>query len=159
MATPPVITFTDTSNAPLASLGLVGAGSAGAVLAGTTSATALCRIWNNQTGAANISDARNCVLAVYDDATHQGAQATAPTAQQYLQLQVQTYDSSATGADTQFWAVGGTVKHGVPVNGATLAGAASAGHYMTVAVQLVVPLLASGGSAMQGIWLEYSFAS
>lgn len=156
MPTSPVIEWRDpvTPANVLSTLPLSGQGYAGSIPVGTSSSVATVRIYNNYVAASGVVDAYNCVLAVYDDAIHQGTAVTPPTTGLYLQVQVVDYNGVTTGGDTSFFALGGQTKHPIPVNGAVLSGTGA--NYLTVNVQAVVPSTATQGSITQGVWLEYS---
>jgi hypothetical protein len=155
--TPPVIDFRDPTNLanPLASYTLVGTGVGGSIPAGSTSTPYTLRIYNNYAGAAGIADATNCVLAAYDSGSTRGGMTTPAVLGTWLQVEVINYNGVTVGADTQFYAIGGTVKHSVPTNTGTIAG--SAANFITVTVQVVIPANASGANINQGLWLECNY--
>lgn len=157
MALPPVIEFRDNSSpvTVLSTVTLSGTGAGGAIPGGTSSSPLTLRIYNNYAGAAGVGDALNCVLAVYDDTLHPGSATTEPTLSTWVQVQVLSYDGNPVGADGQYWPIGGTVKHTVPINGATLGGTGA--HYLQANLQVVVPATAAGQTVTQGLWLEYSW--
>ena len=158
MSTSPVITWNSNTTpfSTITGLALTGSGSSGAVPMGTTSNVAVVRLYNNFAAAAGIADAINCVLAVYDDATHQGVATTTPATAHYLQVEVANYNGSSTGADTQFYAIGGmSVKHPIPTNSGTIGGTGA--NYVTINIQMVVPAAAPVvGPVSLGLWLEYN---
>ena len=156
MATSPVIEWRTAAapNADLTSLALTGSGYNGAVPLGTASAATTVRLYNNFAAASGVADATNCVLAVYDDAVHQGTAITPPSTGLYVQVDVLDYNGATLGADTSYYALGGQVKHAVPVNSGTIAGSGS--NYVTLSLQVVIPTGATQGSVSQGIWLEYN---
>lgn len=138
----------------ISTLALTGVGSLGAIPVGTTSNVVTVRIYNNFAGASSIADALNCVLAVYDDAVHQGIAIVAPSMLQYLQVEVTDYNGVTTGQDTLYYAIGGSVKHPIPVNGGTLGGTTA--NYATINVIAVIPAIATQAAVSQALWLEYS---
>ena len=156
MATSPVVEFRSnvTPFAVITSQAMSGSGFSGAIPAGTTSTAATIRIYNNFAAAAGIADATGCVLACYDDTTHQGVGVTTPTTGLYIQVQVTNYNGVTTGADTQFFGIGGQTKHPIPVNSGTISGTGA--NYVTINVQVVVPSNATQGAVSQGLWIEYS---
>ncbi|MFL5623978.1 MAG: hypothetical protein ACJ788_00090 [Ktedonobacteraceae bacterium] len=156
----PVVEFRNptTPFAVITSIGLTGTGFGGAIPVGSASSVFNFRIYNNFAAAGSIGDALMCALASYDDATHQGQGTTSAVIGRYLQVNITDYNGSTSGGDgSTYFPVGGQVKHTVPVNSATLAGAAS--NYITVNVKAVVPPNATQGSFNQGLWLEYSSTS
>lgn len=154
---PPVIEFRSPS-APgtvLSTLALTGTGAGGTVPPGTVSTAANLRVYNNYAAAANVADAVNCTLASYDTATTAGVATLPPVLGAYLQVAVTDYNGTTTGQDTSSTAIGGSLKHRVPVNSATLPGAAA--NYCTVSLQLAPPITAAGVVGSQGLWLEYNY--
>jgi len=156
MATAPVIEWraATTPFSVLATQALTGGGFGGAIPVGTSSATLTLRLYNNFANTAGVADALSCVLAIYDDTVHQGTAVTAGATGKYIQVQVLDYNGNTTGADASAIAIGGLTKHPLPVNGGTLAGAAS--NYTTLTVQAVLPANAVQGTLSLGLWLEYS---
>ena len=156
MSTSPVVEWraATTPFGTLSTLALTGSGSGNAIPMGTSSAQVSLRIYNNFAGATGVVDATNCVLAVYDDTTHQGTAVNPPSTSLYVQVQVLDYNGGTTGADTFYYAIGGQVKHALPVNSGTLGGGSS--NYVTVSVQVVIPTNATQGSVSQGLWVEYN---
>jgi hypothetical protein len=138
----------------LSSLALTGTGYNGAVVVGSTSTTATLRIYNNFSNTSGVADATSCRLACYDDTIHQGASVQPQTTGQYLQVQVANYNGNTTGADTNFYAIGGLTKHSISLNSGTLSGTGT--NYFTVNVQVAIPATATQGITTQGLWLEYS---
>ena len=138
----------------ITSMALTGTGSGGAIPVGTTSSTVTARLYNNFAAAGGIADALNCVLAVYDDTVHDGLALTAATLGQYVQVEVTLYNGSGTGADSVFYAIGGSVKHPIPTNSGTISGTGA--NYVTIVIQYVVPSTATQGAVSQGLWVEYS---
>src|SRR6185437_10936576 len=132
--TQPVIDFRDPTSpgTPLASLTITGSGAGGAITAGTTSSVATIRIYNNYTQTNGISDALNCVLAVYDGAAsqYQGQAITNPTSQTWMQLSIVDFCGATNGGDYDltnnaiFYPVGGSTKHAFSINGGSLNGSA-----------------------------------
>ena len=157
MVLSPVITWT-TSTTPfpaLTSLAFTGAGPGGAIPMGTTSGSQTVRLYNNFAAASSIADATGCVLAIYDDAVHQGIATGVPSLSFFAQVQVLNYNGGITGADALFYPIGGITKHPVPTNGGTISGTGA--NYVTVSLQIVIPASASvQGLLSQGIWLEYN---
>lgn len=155
--TAPVIDFRNPASlaSPLPSLAFLGNAPNGAIPIGGTSSPLIVRIYNNYAGAANIADATNCVLSTYDAIGNQGIATLTPVVQQWLQAQVNDFNGITTNADTQFYPIGGTTVHSVPVNSATLPG--STANYFTVTYQIVVPSSASGAAYSQGVFLEYNY--
>lgn len=156
MPTSPVIEWRSPSTpfGVLASLALPGGGYNGAVPIGTASSTILVRLYNNFLGTAGIADATACVLTIYDDTVHQGTAITPASTGLYIQVQVVDYNGLQTNADTVFYALGGQVKHALPVNLGILGGGAA--NYATIAIKVVSPANATQGTISQGIWLEYN---
>lgn len=156
-STAPTIDFRDpiATNTALSLLTLTGTGTSGAIPTGTYSATATIRIYNNYSAATGIADAVNCTLASYDNATQQNQATTTPVLNGWLQVQVMDYNGTPTSQDTQFYALGGSLKHRIPVNNAVLGGSTS--NYVTVQVQVVIPASATGSTITQGLWLECNF--
>lgn len=163
MATSPVVEWRAATSpfSVLASIALTGTGVGGAIPLGTNSFPVTVRVYNNFGQLSGVADAQNCVLAVYDDAVHQGQSTTSAVTGTYLQVQVLDYDGTTTGADLAYYPIGGTTKHPVPVNGGTLqgAGAGTNTHYVEVSVQITAPATAFAGQVSQGLWLEYSSTS
>lgn len=141
-------------NTVITSLALTGSGYSGAIPLGTSSSVFTVRLYNNYLVAAGIADATNCILASYDDVTHQGTAITGPTLNDYLTVSVADYNGSTTGADTLYYPIGGNTKHLVPVNNAVLSGTGS--NYFTINLILVIPMTATQGLLSQGLWLEFS---
>lgn len=154
--TSPVVEFRTVAspNGVITGQAMSGAGFAGAIPAGTNSTIVSVRIYNNFAGAASIADATGCVLAVYDDAIHQGTAINLPSTGLYVQVQVQDYNGNTTGADSLYFAIGGQTKHALPTNSGTISG--NGANYVTVNVQVVVPSNAAQGSVSQGLWIEYT---
>src|SRR5260370_41690256 len=99
----PIIDFRDPNNpagGALTNLALTGTGAGNAVVAGQVSTPSSVRIYNNYAQAGGISDALNCVLAAYDDATHQAIAVTGPTLQTWLQSPVTNYNGVGTNNDS-----------------------------------------------------------
>lgn len=159
MASSPVMEWRSavSPNGTLSTQPLTGGGFNGAIPVGSTSTVLTVRLYNNFAGAANIADALSCVLAVYDDVVHQGTAVTTPATGQYIQVQVVDYNGNTNGADTQYYGIGGQVKHPIPVNGGTIGGAAA--NYCTINIQAVLPANATQGTISLGLWLEYSSTS
>lgn len=156
--TPPTIEFRadGSPNGVLSSVSLLGSGYSGSIIAGSTSSVYLLRIYNNFIAAGGIPDAINCVLTSYDDATHQGSQVSSPVQQQWLNVNVISYNGTTTGGDgATYYPVGGFTKHAVPVNGGTLGG--SVANYIQVNIKVIIPALATSTVVSQGLWLEYSY--
>jgi hypothetical protein len=141
-------------NTVLTSQALAGSGFSGAIPLGTSSTLTTIRIYNNFLATAGIADATNCILASYDDTTHQGTAITGPTINNYLTVEVVDYNGTATGADTLYFPIGGNTKHLIPVNGAVLSGTGA--NYFTINLIIVAPMSATQGLLSQGLWLEYS---
>lgn len=141
-------------NGTVSSLTFLGNGFNGAIPAGTSSSQVTIRLYNNFANAASVADALNCVLAIYDDTVHQGLAQNGPTTSQYVQVQCVDYNGNTGGADTQFFAIGSSVKHSIPMNSGTISG--STPNYVTIILQIVVPSTATQGSVSQGLWIEYS---
>ena len=156
MASSPVLEWRNVGspNAVITSLAMTGTGFAGAIPIGTTSNTVVARIYNNFSAAASIADATNCIIASYDDTTHQGTAIAPATTGLYLSVEVNDYNGTTTGADTLFYAIGGSTKHSIPVNSGLLSGTGA--NYCTVTFQLSVPANAAQGAVSQGVWLEFS---
>jgi hypothetical protein len=156
MPTSPVVEWRNptTPFAVITSLALTGSGASGAVPLGTSSTVASIRVYNNFLAAGGIADATNCILASYDDTTHQGTAITPPTTGLYLSVQVTNYNGVTTGADTLYYLLGGSTKHVVPVNAALLSGTGS--NYFSINLQVTIPSTAAQGATSQGLWLEYS---
>jgi hypothetical protein len=156
MATSPVVEWRNVGspNAVITSLAMTGSGFSGAIPIGTNSSTITARVYNNFAAAGGIADATNCILASYDDTTHQGTAITAATTGLYLGVQVNDYNGTTTGADSLFYAIGGSTKHTVPVNSGLLSGTGA--NYFTVTFQLSIPASAAQGAVSQGVWLEFS---
>jgi hypothetical protein len=133
---------------------MTGTGFGGAIPVGANSSQVTLRLYNNFAGAASIADAVACVLAVYDDTIHQGQATSTATTGLYVQVQCTDYNGSTTGADTQFYAIGGSIKHLIPVNSGTIGGATA--NYVTVVIQIAAPSTAMQGFVSQGLWLEYT---
>jgi hypothetical protein len=112
------------------------------------------RVYNNFSAAGGIADATNCILACYDDTTHQGTAITAPCTNFYLSVEVTDYNGVTTGQDTLYYNLGGSAKHSVPVNSGTLSGTGA--NYFSINVLITVPATATQGAASQGLWLEYN---
>jgi hypothetical protein len=144
-------------NGIVSTQGLTGGGFGGAIPVGTSSTIFTARLYNNFAAAAGIADALSCVLAVYDDTTHQGSAVTNVASQHYIQVEVIDYNGVTTNGDTVFYPIGGSTKHPIPVNGGTLGGAVA--NYCTVNIQAVIPSTASQGSVSVGLWCEYSSTS
>lgn len=140
--------------AVLTSIALTGTGYQGAIPCGTTSTAVTVRIYNNFLGVGSIADALNCVLAVYDDTVHQGVGINPPTTGLYIQVQVTDYNGNNTGADAQYYAVGGQSKHPISVNAGTIGGAVT--NYVSVNVKAVIPSGATQGPVSQGLWVEFN---
>lgn len=159
MASSPVIEWraATTPFATLSSIALTGTGFGGAVPVGTSSGVVTVRVYNNFLVAAGIADALNCVVAVYDDPTHQGIAINPSTTGLYTQVQVLNYNNTGLGADTAYFRVGGTTKHAIPTNGGTISGNGS--NYVTLNIKVAVPPKAIQGAVSQGIWIEYSSTS
>jgi len=155
MATP-VIEWRNSTNpfAVITSVALAGTGLSGAIPVGTSSNVATVRVYNNFAAAGSIADATSCILAVYDDTSHQGVAINSPTTGLYIQVEVTDYNGVTTGADTNYFALGGQTKHAIPTNSGTIAGAAA--NYCTVNIKAVVPANAVQGAVSWGLWLEYS---
>jgi hypothetical protein len=141
-------------NTVITSQAMTGSGFSGAIPISTSSSVTQVRIYNNYLAAAGIADATNCILATYDDVTHQGTAITGPTLGDYLAVQVIDYNGVATGADTLYYPIGGATKHLVPVNTAILSGTGA--NYFTINLQLVIPMTGTQGALSQGLWLEFS---
>ena len=156
MPTSPVVEWraSTTPFAVVSSVALAGSAFSGAIPVGTTSTPVTLRIYNNFTGAAGVVDALSCVIAAYDDTIHEGQATSVPSSKQYLQVKVTDYNGVTTGADATFFAIGGAVKHPLPVNGGTLGGAST--NFATVILQAAIPATAVQGAVSQGLWLEYS---
>jgi len=156
MASPPVAEWRagTTPFGVLSSLAFTGSGFNGAVPSGTNSNPQTVRIYNNFAAAANIADATNAVIAVYDDTVHQGSATSVPTTGLYVQVKVLDYSGNTTNADSAFFGVGGGTKHAIPVNNGTIGGAVS--NYVTVTIQIAIPSNATQGAVSQGIWVEYN---
>lgn len=157
MSNQPVIEFRNATapNAVIASLTLQGTGFNNAIPVGGQSTPVTIRIYNNFANTAGIHDAINCVLASYDDATHQGSAASTPVSQLWLNVQVLDFNGLTGSADTNYVPIGGATKHAVPVNNGTIPGATS--NYIEVNLMVVIPATASSNSVTQGLWLEYSW--
>lgn len=155
--TPPILDFRDPSSltSALSSITLIGGGINNSVPNGTTSNPVTLRLYNNHINTSGVADATNCTFAAYDDASTQGSQSLTPTIQAWLQVQVIDYNGIVTNADSQYYAIGGTVKHRVPVNSGTLSG--SGANYVTFKLQVVVPANAIGANNTQGLWLESNY--
>jgi hypothetical protein len=156
MSTSPVVEWRSSTTpfAVITSLAMTGSGYSGAIPLGTVSATATIRVYNNFAAAGGIADATNCILATYDDTTHQGLAISAPVTGLYLSVQVLDYNGTTTGADSVAYLIGGGTKHAVPVNSGTLSGSGS--NYFTIVLEIAIPSTAAQGSLSQGLWLEYS---
>ena len=143
--------------ATISTQAFTGAGFGGAIPVGTTSSPVTVRVYNNFAAAGSIADALNCVLAAYDDVVHQGTGINPSTVGLYTQVEVNDYNGVTTGADTSFFAIGGSTKHAIPTNGGTISGTGA--NYCTVNIQISVPATATQGSVSQGLWIEYSSTS
>ncbi len=132
-----------------------GSGYGGAIPLGTSSNVITLRLYNNFQGGGGIADAVSCVLACYDDTLHQGQATTLPVTNAYLAVSVADYNGTTTGSDGgTYYAIGGSVKHPVPVNSGTIGGATT--NYVTINIKIVVPSSATQGAVTQGLWVEYT---
>src|SRR5258708_27787884 len=125
----PIIDFRDPNNpagGALTNLALTGTGAGNAVVAGQVSTPSSVRIYNNYAQAGGISDALNCVLAAYDDATHQAIAVTVPTVQTCLHASVTNYNGVGTNNDSDafgaavYYPIARSQKHPALVAGATI---------------------------------------
>lgn len=144
--TTPFATFT--------SLAFTGSGYNNSIPVGTSSNAITFRIYNNFANAASIDDAHQCVLAVYDDGTHQGTALTPASLGHYVEVKITNYNGSTTDADPDFIGIGGSVKHLLPTNSGAISGSGT--NYITVIIQITVPAIATQGAVTQGLWLEYT---
>lgn len=118
----PVIEFRDPNNPgnTISTITLTGSGINNSVVSGSASNVSSIRIYNNYVGASGIPDALNCVLAAYDDPFTAGNATTDPVKQTWLQVAVLNYCGNTTNADASYIAIGGSTKHPVPTNSATV---------------------------------------
>lgn len=153
----PTITLTNGAGASIGSLAFTGTGPGGAILQGQTSTTQTFRLYNNATSAANIADAANCALALYDDTVHQGSATQLFLAQGWVQAQNTDYTGVTTGATSGWKALGGAIKLAIGCNSGTLAG--SGNKYLAFQMRVVVPSNAVTVPLNWGFWLEYTWVA
>lgn len=144
----------------ISSIAFTGTGYGGAIVVGKSSAVFVARVYNNFTGSGPLADAINCVLASYDDTTHQGSSTTPAVTQAWLNVQVTKYTGVAV-SDT-LHPIGGAQAYAITANSGTLQGNAGGGttpftSYIELALSIVVPASATAASGAQGLWLEYSW--
>lgn len=156
MASAPVISWRSNTTpfGVISSVALTGSGTSGAVTANDgLSNSSVIRVYNNFAAAGSIADALNGQFASYDDTTHQGTSATYPVANQLMILQVLNYNGSTAGVGGGAFVGGSSAKLVSSANSGTLSGTGS--NYLTLNVQVVVPLSMTPGAYSQGLWYEY----